>query len=249
MAMYNNYNYLIHYGIPGQRWGERNGPPYPLDSSAKSNSEKKNQNRSGFHLTDTQKKALIIGGIAVGAALAAYGAYKFQVIKHLPRDLNGLANPLRRRNNCKDVAEAQVKRMLGVDSNAVAGEKTVTGNLHDFVKQREYNKNGYKFIGGDLGVFPSADPDETIKNVKKQIMKSGAENDVGIISVDWNPNYLRNESDGTGHAFNWVVKNGDVAFFDDQPDEPVLDASKYFKAINIEKNIEVLKITKEAFSK
>lgn len=25
--------YLIHYGVKGQRWGVRNGPPYPLDSS------------------------------------------------------------------------------------------------------------------------------------------------------------------------------------------------------------------------
>ena len=23
--------YLVHHGIKGQRWGERNGPPYPLD--------------------------------------------------------------------------------------------------------------------------------------------------------------------------------------------------------------------------
>ena len=24
-------DYLIHHGIPGQKWGDRNGPPYPLD--------------------------------------------------------------------------------------------------------------------------------------------------------------------------------------------------------------------------
>lgn len=27
-------NYLMHHGIPGQKWGVRNGPPYPLDRKA-----------------------------------------------------------------------------------------------------------------------------------------------------------------------------------------------------------------------
>lgn len=41
--MRNDYdgNYLAHHGILGQKWGHRNGPPYPLDSSAKSSAEKK----------------------------------------------------------------------------------------------------------------------------------------------------------------------------------------------------------------
>lgn len=33
--------YLVHHGIRGQKWGVRNGPPYPLDESDHSLSEKK----------------------------------------------------------------------------------------------------------------------------------------------------------------------------------------------------------------
>lgn len=34
---------IYHHGILGQKWGERNGPPYPLNSSQKSSVEKKRE--------------------------------------------------------------------------------------------------------------------------------------------------------------------------------------------------------------
>lgn len=36
-----DHNFLSHHGILGQRWGKQNGPPYPLDASDHSVSEKK----------------------------------------------------------------------------------------------------------------------------------------------------------------------------------------------------------------
>lgn len=33
--------YLAHHGILGQKWGKKNGPPYPLNETQKSNAEKK----------------------------------------------------------------------------------------------------------------------------------------------------------------------------------------------------------------
>lgn len=89
--------YLTHHGIKGQKWGVRNGPPYPLDAEDHSASEKKsgwkksldkgkkkdnnkkqdrNDDSQKKGLTAEQKRAIKIGaGIAVGL-LAAYGAYK-----------------------------------------------------------------------------------------------------------------------------------------------------------------------------
>ena len=37
----NTTEYLEHHGILGQKWGRRNGPPYPLDAGDHSASEKK----------------------------------------------------------------------------------------------------------------------------------------------------------------------------------------------------------------
>ena len=39
-------NYLMHYGILGQKWGVQNGPPYPLTKSSMSSSEEKHYNVS-----------------------------------------------------------------------------------------------------------------------------------------------------------------------------------------------------------
>ena len=35
--------YLAHHGILGQKWGKRNGPPYPLSSNQMSSSETKHK--------------------------------------------------------------------------------------------------------------------------------------------------------------------------------------------------------------
>ena len=37
---YRNYE-LYHHGIQGQKWGKKQGPPYPLDPSDHSAAEKK----------------------------------------------------------------------------------------------------------------------------------------------------------------------------------------------------------------
>ena len=75
--------WLAHHGIKGQKWGVKNGPPYPLDSQSKSTSEKRattgRRNSNGENekkgLSDRQKKAIKIGAAACATALAAAGTY------------------------------------------------------------------------------------------------------------------------------------------------------------------------------
>lgn len=38
-------DYLMHHGIQGQKWGKRNGPPYPLGSQGESKSHRSAQEK------------------------------------------------------------------------------------------------------------------------------------------------------------------------------------------------------------
>lgn len=69
--------YLAHHGIKGQRWGVKNGPPYPLDANRHNvqertlNGTKKEKIRSV-----NAKKLIAAGAITAGVLLAGYGAYR-----------------------------------------------------------------------------------------------------------------------------------------------------------------------------
>lgn len=110
---------LCHHGILGMRWGKRNGPPYPLNASDHSSSEKKagwrksldNKSTTGdnphkkIHLSDDQKKAIKTGMKIAAVALAAYGAYK-------------IANS----NEAKHLVSIGKKQLNSITSNAKVGD-------------------------------------------------------------------------------------------------------------------------------
>lgn len=84
------HSVLVHHGIEGQKWGVRNGPPYPLGADDKSAAEKKAASsyrsrkdaaeQSDQFWTDGRKAKAkkVAKGVAITAAvvLAVYGGYK-----------------------------------------------------------------------------------------------------------------------------------------------------------------------------
>lgn len=104
---------LMHHGVLGQKWGTRNGPPYPLKPSAHSASEKKAGWRKSLSSSAKSlaggsssgnaklKKALMIGGAAVATAAVGYAAYKIchdpevvDVVKLIASERRGRRKPL-----------------------------------------------------------------------------------------------------------------------------------------------------------
>ena len=64
-------NYLAHHGILGQKWGKKNGSPYPLDSSQKSAAEKNQTSKTDKHKSNALKYAK--NAVGVGAAAVVLG--------------------------------------------------------------------------------------------------------------------------------------------------------------------------------
>lgn len=128
-------NELYHHGIKGQKWGDKNGPPYPLGASSHSSSErkegtsgwsnkakkeykasKKSSNRSEDNsekkksgLTDKQKKAIKIGAAVAVTILAAYGGYKIY------QNREGIADYMSQFHMNKDVGKKTVDKLKDTD--------------------------------------------------------------------------------------------------------------------------------------
>lgn len=85
---------LEHHGIRGQKWGKKNGPPYPLDYDAHSSEEKKQNAKLAIDgdastgktrkdLTEEQKATAkkILKGVAITAGVVAVGAMTYSAVK------------------------------------------------------------------------------------------------------------------------------------------------------------------------
>lgn len=88
--------YLAHHGIKGQRWGVKNGPPYPLDANRHNVQERTLNGTKKTKIRSVNAKKLIAAGaITAGVLLAGYGAYRLSKISPGIAGLAGAAKPPR----------------------------------------------------------------------------------------------------------------------------------------------------------
>ena len=157
---YIKHSELAHHGILGQKWGKRNGPPYPLDASDHSAQEKRlnggkytqgvKQDRSGkSNLSDEERaarKKKIKTALAIGAgATAAAGltAAAIYAAKH---------------------PETAKAALSGAKDLAVAGAKSLKSNIkiNRKAKSEAFKKNAKTLVKNSF----NATKNKAIENLK-----------------------------------------------------------------------------------
>ncbi len=209
-------NELYHHGIEGQKWGKRNGPPYPLNYSDHSAAEKKYMGR-GISSSNTSSS------VKYGAA--APNTAKAKPSK-APKDMlddaiavnggeNGKERSYLRHNNCAFCSVAYEMRRRGYDvraQEAVEGvdEKAIYKATENFDKK---NVKSFATRKGAQAMSIGMTEKE-FNELTSTILKDG-DNSRGQMLVEWKSLGDLGVSLG-GHALNYEVKDGNFFLVDGQ---------------------------------
>lgn len=220
-------NYICHHGIPGQRWGKRNGPPYPLDYETASKVRMNKNNGPQSHYFREENSDL-------RKSLDKHPVEKLSELKRLDDVSSGALLDRFTKINEKEDNETWDDRTYNCPNCALAFEMTNRG--YD-VKSRPAK------VGSNVGYIEKFFKDAKLKNsdynpgedgetdigmmglnagkkLRDEILNEGGR---GIIVIGWASDSLMYEGDfsKTGrttkyHAINYKVENGDVKIFDTQ---------------------------------
>lgn len=207
-------NELFHYGIKGQKWGVRNGPPYPLKESKKSYKEKKLQKTMNSN----------ISGIDVAMLNIAASRW---MIKERKFHLNNNKQPIKQIK--KPHSEEQDQKTVnkeGYDS----GSKGHLLNCTMCTTAYDMRRKGYDVKANTTVIGrPEKEIASWYKNTTKKDFYKTKNFDVLKHKLDEQPNGSRgNIVTGVGpfdskHSMSWEKKNGKVIIRDCQSDKTYTD--------------------------
>lgn len=218
-------DYLSHHGIPGQKWGVQNGPPYPLSISAHSIAEKKANWQKSIN-----KKEPVGGNISPNTVIAsAYiGIYASMVISKLiknqmivskgkkfvqqfenenasdkksPKSIDSKdINPLNGKMNCGACCISEEMRIRGTSCAA----KNINGMLIKDVAAcfKGANENSFDRVSTNC-ISKTGNGKETRDNIGAEIVKKYPEGSRGCMYM---PMWFGN------HYITWEVKDGKTNF-------------------------------------
>ena len=110
----NDYRgYLMHHGIKGQKWGVRNGPPYPLDASDHNARERKANWKSSLKKGDNVKKKKPVHKAVGNKPESRLRKYKNELIesKRKQNEIIKKRNELSKNYSSNDIVKKAHKEM------------------------------------------------------------------------------------------------------------------------------------------
>lgn len=222
--MENEYgNYLSHHGILGQKWGRKNGPPYPLDASDHSSSERKAGWRKS--LSDNKKENESSSKRAGSSADTGSANRNVTVAEFELVDRDAVTE--------KDYPKKASPGTIESDMAAVNPDfGTSRGNTYNCL----YCSAAYDLRRRGYDVSANEVDDITIKNNTFDKLKkwykgeavTGSEEDTEIEGLmllrhpDGGRGVLTMTDPflgGDGHAMNYEIKNGKIKLIDSQTNE------------------------------
>lgn len=191
-----NGTYLVHHGILGQKWGKKNGPPYPLDASDHSAAEKRAAEGKGYGvktnktnrpiksgLTDSQKKkvktAVKVGAATCGTALAAYGTYK----------VSKFVGPAQTKAGVKALNAMSKAVKAGKEAGKIAKENGKKIGK-EYIKGYVVGEGGAGFLAGKMTGFTV-----TSLAIKELMDIALGENTYKVIKDTYNANHKKEKID------------------------------------------------------
>ena len=187
--------YLVHHGIDGQKWGVRNGPPYPLNHN---------------HNSKTK-----IEGKTYSVKSMMSGSSDFSKVTS---DVNKL-NVMEKKNSCVQTSLAVYFTSIGKNKTAVADvDKNGYGKEHNLVfeccsifpelENGKFTKNIRDFSDDINGYTSSKD------KLSNKLIEWYGNNASGVIAM----NIINHKNKVVGHAFNFKIKNGKIEYHDELSD-------------------------------
>lgn len=147
-------NELYHHGILGQKWGQTNGPPYPLDPSDHSMSEKKAMRMDKRWVKKNDKKIRKYATSATRSAMKEY-------VK------NELNPRIKKYNKTGRMSQQYIiaynKQLASLMNRSIDGLESPSGRVVKFIAKR-----------GNIGVYTAlADKGYDLNQLKQGVYSSG----------------------------------------------------------------------------
>lgn len=207
-------NNLEHHGILGQKWGERNGPPYPLDEGREHKQRKitKKTNQNNILFSELESNSLFdakgllnkIGNLNY-KDVTVFKQKKKKTrnnIQSISQDAS-IINPSKGKNNCVACSIAYDLRRRGLDIIANKNKKDTT---FDF-----FGRFNLWYKDPSINVISSTSSSKkTYKYLSKELIKQGS-GARGIVTA-----HFFDANRVTSHMISYQVLGRNLYFIDAQ---------------------------------